>query len=85
MKIMARPLRIEYEGAFYHVAARGNARKDIFKNACDREREYRRPVAAFAKWWRAIEHWRRKSKRYPKDWGCQMCRPDPGGCSRGDE
>ena len=27
---MARPLRIEYEGAFYHVTARGNERKEIF-------------------------------------------------------
>jgi REP element-mobilizing transposase RayT len=38
VKIMARPLRIEYEGAFYHVTARGNERKDIFKNDCDREK-----------------------------------------------
>lgn len=27
---MARPLRIEYEGAFYHVTARGNERSKIF-------------------------------------------------------
>jgi putative transposase len=27
---MARPLRIEYEGAFYHVTARGNERKRVF-------------------------------------------------------
>jgi len=27
---VARPLRIEYEGAFYHVTARGNERKEIF-------------------------------------------------------
>jgi putative transposase len=27
---MARPLRIEYEGAFYHVTARGNERRKIF-------------------------------------------------------
>ena len=27
---MARPLRIEYEGAFYHVTSRGNVRKKIF-------------------------------------------------------
>ncbi len=27
---MARPLRIEYAGAFYHVTARGNDRKKIF-------------------------------------------------------
>ena len=35
---MARPLRIEYDGAFYHVTARGNERKDIFKNDRDREK-----------------------------------------------
>ena len=34
---MARPLRIEIEGAFYHVMARGNARQDIFLNDVDRE------------------------------------------------
>ena len=27
---MARPLRIEYEGALYHVTARGNERKRIY-------------------------------------------------------
>jgi hypothetical protein len=27
---MARPLRIEYGGAFYHVTARGNGRKRVF-------------------------------------------------------
>ena len=27
---MARPLRIEYEGAFYHITSRGNERKRIF-------------------------------------------------------
>jgi len=27
---MARPLRIEYEGAFYHITSRGNERKKIF-------------------------------------------------------
>jgi putative transposase len=35
---MARPLRIEYPDAFYHVTARGNERKDIFKDDKDRER-----------------------------------------------
>jgi putative transposase len=33
---MARPLRIEYPGAFYHVTSRGNERKDIFKSNTDR-------------------------------------------------
>ncbi|MDO9507797.1 MAG: transposase, partial [Thermovirgaceae bacterium] len=35
---MARPLRIEYPGAFYHVTSRGNERKDIFKSGTDREK-----------------------------------------------
>ena len=35
---MARPLRIEYPGAFYHVTSRGNEKKDIFKSAADREK-----------------------------------------------
>ncbi len=34
---MARPLRIEYEGAFYHVTSRGNEKKDIFSSADDYE------------------------------------------------
>ena len=34
---MARPLRIEYEGAVYHVTSRGNERKQIFKDDQDRE------------------------------------------------
>ena len=29
---MARPLRIEYPGAYYHVINRGNNQKKIFKN-----------------------------------------------------
>ncbi len=28
--VMARPLRLEYEGALYHGTSRGNAREDIF-------------------------------------------------------
>jgi putative transposase len=32
---MARPLRIEYPGAFYHITSRGNEQKDIFKNEQD--------------------------------------------------
>ncbi|WP_229590786.1 REP-associated tyrosine transposase [Pseudodesulfovibrio sediminis] len=34
---MARPLRIEYPDAFYHVIARGNARLPIFEDDSDRE------------------------------------------------
>ena len=35
---MARPLRIEYAGAFYHIIQRGNERSDIFKSNQDREK-----------------------------------------------
>ena len=35
---MARQLRIEYEGAFYHVTSRGNQREKIFWNEKDKER-----------------------------------------------
>lgn len=35
---MARPLRIAYAGAFYHVTSRGNEQKDVFKSRRDREK-----------------------------------------------
>ena len=35
---MARALRIEYPGAFYHVINRGNAGDDILKSLRDREK-----------------------------------------------
>jgi REP element-mobilizing transposase RayT len=34
---MARPLRIEYPGAVYHVTSRGNARQSIFMDDADRQ------------------------------------------------
>jgi REP element-mobilizing transposase RayT len=33
---MARPLRIERPGGRYHVTARGNERKEIFRDDADR-------------------------------------------------
>jgi REP element-mobilizing transposase RayT len=35
---MARPLRISYEGAVYHVTARGNERRNIVIDDEDRKR-----------------------------------------------
>jgi putative transposase len=35
---MARPLRITYPGAFYHVTSRGNERKVVIKSKRDREK-----------------------------------------------
>ena len=34
---MARPLRIEYPGAVYHITNRGNDKKAVFKDDQDRE------------------------------------------------
>jgi putative transposase len=33
---MSRPLRLEFEGAFWHITSRGNERKDIFRQDDDR-------------------------------------------------
>ena len=33
---MARGIRVEYPGAFYHVMARGNRRERIFRDDADR-------------------------------------------------
>jgi hypothetical protein len=35
---MARPLRVEYPGAFYHVINRGNNQENIFKSNRDKEK-----------------------------------------------
>ena len=35
---MARPLRIEYEGALYHLTGRGNERQRIFSGEDDHTR-----------------------------------------------
>jgi REP element-mobilizing transposase RayT len=34
---MSRPLRVEFEGAVYHVMARGNERREIFRDDFDRK------------------------------------------------
>jgi putative transposase len=34
---MARPLRIQYPGAVYHVTCRGNERREIFRDDKDRK------------------------------------------------
>ncbi len=39
---MPRPLRVEYPGALYHVIARGNERKAVFRDDADREFYLRR-------------------------------------------
>jgi len=34
---MSRPLRIEFEGAFYHIISRGNEKSVIFRDTKDRK------------------------------------------------
>ena len=34
---MARPLRIEHPGAWYHVTCRGNEKRKIFRDGADRD------------------------------------------------
>jgi len=46
---MARPLRIEYPGAVYHITSRGNARQDIFLDDDDRG-EFLELVALVVQW-----------------------------------
>ena len=36
LKLMARPLRIEFSGALYHVTSRGDRRESIFEDDEDR-------------------------------------------------
>ena len=35
---MARPIRVEFDGAVYHVTARGNERREIYRDVSDRQR-----------------------------------------------
>ena len=54
---MARPLRIEYPGAFYHVKSRGNEQKDVFKSQKDREKFLSYPESATVRYGAAIHTW----------------------------
>ena len=37
IKLMARPLRLEFSGALYYVTSRGDRREDIYRNREDRQ------------------------------------------------
>jgi putative transposase len=43
---MARPIRVEYAGAVYHVMARGNDRREVFREDRDRRRFLQTPGEA---------------------------------------
>ena len=36
--VVARPLRIVYQGAFYHIISRGNERKNVYDSRSDKEK-----------------------------------------------
>ena len=52
---MARPPRIEYPGALYHLTSRGNAQEDTFRDDADRE-AFLAVVERFG--WRLYALWR---------------------------
>jgi putative transposase len=49
---MARPLRIDRPGGWYHVTARGNERKSIFRD----DRDRRHFLELLAEWFRAFHY-----------------------------
>jgi hypothetical protein len=62
---IARPLRIEYPGALYHVTTRGNARQDIYLVDKDRSRIEKAfgPASGTSSIWARMRLWR-KCKRW---------------------
>lgn len=61
---MARQLRIEYPDAFYHVTARGNERKEIFKSEKDREKFLSYLESAVNRYGAVIHVWCLMSNHY---------------------
>src|SRR5438132_10812811 len=54
---MARPLRIAYPGAFYHVMSRGNEQKDVFKSHKDREKFLAYVASAVVRYEAVVHTW----------------------------
>ena len=61
---MARPLRIEYPGAFYHVTSRGNEQQDVFKSQKDRERFLSYLESAVVRYAAVVHTWCLMSNHY---------------------
>lgn len=61
---MARPLRIEYPGAFYHVTSRGNEQKDVFKSHKDREKFLSYVESAVVRYGAVVHTWCLMSNHY---------------------
>ena len=61
---MARPLRIIFPGACYHVTARGNEQKDIYKSKRDREKFLEYLTSATERYGAVIHAWCLMSNHY---------------------
>jgi REP element-mobilizing transposase RayT len=61
---MARPLRIEYAGALYHVTSRGNERKDVFTSQRDREKFLSYVESAVVRYGAVVHTWCLMSNHY---------------------
>ena len=61
---MARPLRIEYPGALYHVTSRGNEQKDVFKSQRDREKFLSYVESAVVRYGAVVHIWCLMSNHY---------------------
>lgn len=61
---MARALRIEYPGAFYHVTSRGNERRDVFKTKRDREKFLEYLSSATVRYGAVVHTWCQMSNHY---------------------
>jgi REP element-mobilizing transposase RayT len=62
--VVARAVRIEYGGAFYHVMARGNRRERIFRNEADRLLFYQTPGEACERTGWRVHAWVLMSNHY---------------------
>ena len=61
---MARPLRIEYAGALYHVTSRGNERKNVFTSQRDREKFLSYVESAVVRYGAVVHTWCLMSNHY---------------------
>jgi len=52
---MARPLRLEFPGALYHVTSRGDGREDIYVGDADRE-EWLDVLGEACQWFNWMAH-----------------------------
>ena len=61
---MGRPLRIEYPGAFYHVTARGNEQREIYKSIADQKRFLGYLASATERYGAAVHVWCLRTNHY---------------------